>query len=164
MRRSFLIIVVLVAGLWVGWRWLFPSDETQIEAALGRIARGVSAGAQEGELGRLARAAALRNDFAPDVTVDAGPPFQRLVGRDAIIGAAARAGGTHRLALSFVDVSITVAADRQSAIAVVTAEARFDDGGGPGIEARELEIGFTRLDSSWVISTVTLVQPLQRLR
>ena len=164
MIRNLVIAVAVAAGLWFGWHWLFPSDEAQIVAVLERIADGVSGGADEGDMARLARAASLRNEFAPDVTVDAGPPFQRIKGREAIIGAAARTRGSVRdLAITFPDVAIAVAPDRQSATAVVTAEARFDEGGGRGIDARELELAFTRHEGNWVISAVTLVAPLQRL-
>ena len=164
MIRNLIIVVAVAASLWFGWQWLFPSDEARIVSVLERIADGVSSGADEGNMGRLARAASLRNEFAPDVTVDAGPPFQRIRGRDAIVGVAARTSDTVRnLEITFPDVAITVAPDRQSATAVVTAEARFDEGGGPGIDARELELEFTRMDDDWVISAVTLVQALQRL-
>ena len=164
MKRHIVLVAVLCAGLWLGWTWLFPSDEAQIAALLERIADGVSSGASEGDVGRLARAASLRDEFAPDVLVDAGPPFQRLQGREAIIGAAARASGRVRnLDVSFPDVSIVVAPDRQSASAVVTAEARFDDESGRVLDARELDIGFLRPDGTWMISAVTVVRPLQPL-
>ena len=164
MTRVLFLAAVMAAGLWFGWRWMFPNDEAQIVAVLERIADGVSGGAAEGEVGRLARAASLRNEFAPDVTVEAGPPFQRLKGREAIIGAAARTSGSVRnLEVRFPDVDITIAPDRQSATALVTAEARFDEGGGRAVDARELEIGFARLDGAWVIASITLIQPLQRL-
>ena len=165
MIKHLVIVAAVASGLWFAWQWLFPSDEAQIVALLERIADGVSRGAEDGELGRLARAASLGNEFAPDVTVDAGPPFQRIKGRDAIIGAAVRTSGSMRnLEIRFPDVSVAIAPDRQSATAVVTAEARFDEGGGRSLDARELELEFTRQEGEWVISAVTIVQPLQRLR
>jgi len=164
LSRHLALAVAAAAGLWFGWQWFFPSDEAQIVAVLERIADGVSSGAEEGDIGRLARAASLRDAFAPDVTVDAGPPFQRITGREAIIGAAARTTGSVRnLAITFPDVALTVASDRQSATAVVTAEARFDEGGRRGLDARELELAFTRDEGHWVVSAVTLVRPLNRL-
>jgi hypothetical protein len=60
-------------------------------------------------------------------------------------------------------VAIAIAPDRQSATAVVTAEARFDDGGTRSMDARELELAFTRQEGTWVISAVTVVRPLERL-
>jgi hypothetical protein len=162
--RTLAIAIAAGAGLWCGWQWLFPSDEAQIVAVLERVADAVSSGDADGDLGRLARAAALGNEFAPDVTVDAGPPFHRIRGREAIIGAAARTrGNVRRLEIAFPDVTIAVAPDMHTATAVVTAEVRFDAGEGRGIDARELELEFTRHEGNWVISAITLVQPLQRL-
>jgi hypothetical protein len=165
-KRAVLVVVVLI-GLWAGWRWLFPGDEAQIRAVLERIAEGVGGGGEGGGgVEALARAASLRNEFAPDVIVNAGPPFQRINGREAIIGAAARLNSaTRNLELRFPDATVDVAADRQTATAVVTAEARFDQpGGGRGLDARELEVTFRRLDDRWVISAVTLIEPLKRLQ
>ena len=164
MSKRLVLAVAAAAGLWFGWQWAFPNDEAQIAAVLERIADGVSGGADEGSMARLARASSLRNEFAPDVIVDAGPPFQRITGRDAIIAVVARTRGSVRnLAITFPDMAIAVASDRQSATAVVTAEARFDEPGGQGIDARELELAFTRHEGQWVISAVTLVRPLDRL-
>jgi hypothetical protein len=162
--RSLVITAIAAVAMFLGWHWLFPSDEAQIVAVLERVAESVSSGADDNDVGRLARAASLGREVAPDVTVDAGPPFGRLAGREAVIGAAARTGGRVRnLQITFPDVSIAVASDRQSATAVVIAEARFDDGGARSLDARELELGFTRRDGQWVISAITLVEGLQRL-
>lgn len=164
MIKHVALVFAAAAGLWVGWQWLFPSDEAQIAAVLERIADGVSGGAEQGSVGRLARAAALANEFAADVTVDAGPPFERITGREAIVAVVARRAGTARnLTVTFPDVAIAIAPDRQSATAVVTAEARFDDGGTRSMDARELELAFTRQESTWVISAVAVVRPLERL-
>jgi hypothetical protein len=164
LSKRLVLAIAAAAGLWFGWQWAFPNDEAQIAAVLERIADSVSGGADEGSVARLARASSLRNEFAPDVIVDAGPPFQRLTGRDAIIAVVARTRGSVRnLAITFPDVAIAVASDRQSATAVVTAEARFDEPGGPGVDARELELAFRRHEGQWVISAVNLVRPLDRL-
>jgi len=156
--------VAALAGAAVyGWRVWFPNDEAQIHAVLERIADGIS-GDGEGDARRLARAASLLEEFDPDVTVDAGPPFDTLRGRDVILGAAAKMNGSVRnLDLSFDDVVIQVDAVRSQATANLTAEARFDDGGGAAVDARELDVSFTRIDGAWVVSAVTLVRPLRRL-
>jgi ketosteroid isomerase-like protein len=160
--------IVAVAGVaalaWFGWGWLFPSDEAEINAVLERIADGVSGSAAAGGVEALARVASLRDEFAVDVVVDAGPPFQSMKGREAIIAAAARANQTRRhLDVQFEDVAVTVATDRTSATATATAEAHFDEAGGRSVDARELEIVFTRPDGHWVISAVKLLEPLERL-
>jgi hypothetical protein len=161
--KNFVIVGAVAAGLWFGWQWLFPSDEAQIVALLERVAGAVSSGAGEGDVGRLARAASLRDELAPDVTVNA-PEFQWTKGREALIAAAAgMTGRVSHLTITFPEVAITITPNRQSAAALVTARAQFDQGGGREIDARELELEFTRHEGNWVISAVTLVQPLQRL-
>jgi hypothetical protein len=161
--RAVLGVLLISAVLWAGWQWWVPDDERRIRQTLDRIADAV--GGNGGGIEALAQVAALQEEFDPDVVVDAGPPFQRLVGRQSIIGAAARVRTTARnLEISFPDIAVTVADDRQSATALVTAEARFDEGGGRSIDARELELGFKRLDDRWVVSSVALVEPLKRLQ
>lgn len=162
------IIVAIAAGAWFGWAWLFPSDERQIRAVLERIAEGVSAmdDEQGSGLDAMARLAALQDEFAPTATIDAAPPFDRVNGRQALIAAALRVrGATGQLEIEFADVTIDVAADRQTATAAVTAEAQFDaPDGGRTLDARELAMTFTRLDDRWVIATVVLMETLGRPR
>lgn len=165
MTRRIVLVVAVVAVMWFGWRWLWPDDEAQIRAMLGRIADGLGGESAASAIGAVARVAALQQEFHPDATVDAGPPFQRLVGRPAIISAAGRARASiHNLEIRFPDVDVTIAANGDTATAVVTVEAYFNQAGEPrSIEARELEMAFARTDDRWVISQVTLLQPLERL-
>ena len=155
--------VVVVVALWFGWRHFFPNDEAQIRAVLEHIAEAVGGGAQEGEVARLARAASVRASLDPQIVVDAGPPFSRITGRDALVASVARLNSTVRdLDVQFDDVQVTVAPDRLTARASLTAEARFrDDGGGEAFEARELDVMFRKLEEEWVVSEVALVRALQ---
>jgi ketosteroid isomerase-like protein len=161
-RGRIVIAGLAVIALWFAWQWFFPNDEAQIRAALERIAENVGSAASEGDVGRIARAAALRNELDPHIVVDAGPPFSRMTGRDTVIGTAARLNMTLRdLEIRFSDVEVTVDPDRNAATVVTTAEARYSDGQNqPGLEARELELVCRRLDGRWVISEVALVRTL----
>lgn len=165
--RLVVLLAVVGAAGWYGWRWMFPDDEAEIRAVLDRIEEGVSAGggAGGGDLGgnvnRLARAASLRNELAPDVTVEAGPPFQRLEGREAIVGTAASVSGSTRdLQVRFEDVEIAVEPGGQRAEVTLTAQARTKDPDGGGFDARELHVIFRRLDGRWVVANVTLIRAL----
>jgi hypothetical protein len=161
--RNLVVLVALVGGTWGLWQWWFPSDEAVIRGVLDRIADGVSGGSGESEVGRLARAAALRNDLHPEIHVDAGAPLTRVKGRDAVIGMAARLNGAIRnLDVSFDDVDVSVSPDGETATASMSAVARFDEGtGGRGLEARELNMLFNRLDGRWVLTEVAMIRPLQ---
>jgi hypothetical protein len=162
-KRVVLAAVALMA-LWFGWRWVFPNDEAQIRAVLDRIADAVGSGAaKEGEVGRIARAASIRKELDPQIAVDAGPPFMRLIGRDTLIGTVARVNSSVRdLEVQFEDVQVSVAPDRETAKVYLTAEAYFrDQRGGRGLEARELDVTFRRLEGNWVVSDVALVRTLE---
>lgn len=160
-------IVLLVSGVYFGTRWLFPDDEALIRGVLEQIASGIenaAAPGSAGALGAVARATELQEEFAPDVIVEAGPPFERLRGRSSVIAAAARVSlGVPDIDVSFPDIAIVVAEDRQTATALVTAEATFTEGGRRVLDARELDVTFARLEGRWVVSAVTLMQPLERL-
>jgi hypothetical protein len=152
---------------WLAWGWLVPSDEARIRAVLDRVAEAIGSDAGDGDLARLGRVAGLRQEFHPDLFVDAGPPFHELRGREAVVAAAARTGGMLReLEISFVDVEIAVGDDRQHASASLVAEARFREGEGAGraYEARELDVQFVRHEDRWVVSEVVLVGGLKPLR
>jgi hypothetical protein len=95
MVRRIVPIVVAAPALWFGYRWLFPGDEAQIRGVLARIADAVSSGeGQDGQVSRLARVAGVRNHLDPQISVDAGAPFNRMTGRDTIIGTIARVYST----------------------------------------------------------------------
>lgn len=165
MRGVIRLVVVLAAvgaAGWYGWRWVFPDDTAAIRAVLDRIEDGVGAGRGDGgNVNRLARAASLRNEFAADVTVEAGPPFQRLTGREEIIGAAASVSASTRgLQVRFEDVEVAIEPGRQRAEVTLTAEVRTTGAEG-GFDARELHVVFTRLDGRWVVAHVTLIRALQ---
>jgi ketosteroid isomerase-like protein len=158
-QRALATLVVLLA-LWFGWRYFFPDDEAQIRGVLDRVADAVTS--DEGEVARIARAASMRNELDPQVAVDAGPPFSTIAGREALVAAVARLNSTVRdLDVQLEDVQVTVAPDRATARVSLTAEAHFrDEGGGPALEARELDVMFRRRDGDWVVSEVALVRAL----
>lgn len=151
---------------WFAWGWLFPSDEAQIRATLGRVAAAVGSDAGDGDLARLGRVAGLRQEFHPDLFVDAGPPFRELRGREAVVAAAARTGGMLReLEVSFVDVVVAVDGAGLQAYVSLVAEARFREGeaAGRAYEARELDVVMVRHEDRWVIREVVLVGGLAPL-
>lgn len=159
--------VLIVIGAWWVWGWLFPSDEALIHRTLDRIAASVGNEDGDGNLARLGRVATLREEFHPELFVDAGPPFRELRGREAVIGAVARTGTLLQdLEVSFTDVVIAVEPSRQAASVTLVAEARFRAGeaGGPAYEARELDVRFVRHEGRWVVSEVLLVGGLAPLR
>jgi len=161
-----LAVALAVFAGWLAWGWLFPSDEAQIRATLDRVAAAVGSDAGDGDLARLGRVAGLRQEFHPDLCVDAGPPFRELRGREAVVAAAARTGGVLReLEISFEDVVVAVDGEGLQARVSLVAEARFREGeaAGRAYEARELDIVMVRHEDRWVIREVVLVGALEPL-
>ena len=164
MIRRVVVIAFALAALWFGWRWLFPSDEVQIHRVLDRIAKAAGSGEEgEGGVARIARFASIRSALDPEITVDAGPPFQPTSGRDVLIGMVARLKTTMKdLDVRFADVQISVDPNRSSAKVYTTAEALFRDASGDrGVEARELDLTFRRLEGDWVVSGIAAVRTLR---
>ena len=138
------------------------SDERAIKNQMSAIAESLSVPENDGELGRIARIAALRNVLAPDIAVSTGtssrpgaevPP--ELVGRDAVLALVGRwvppAGG---VTIEFVDMQVTLDASRATAQVYCTARMSSGPDERRVVDARELTIGVSRIDGSWLIASV----------
>ena len=160
------ILFALGAIAYFGYRWYVASDdERRIRAALDDLAVTVGESGEDG-LAQMTRAARLGRFFTPDVVVDLGPPYMPVQGRDTIMAMAAKAqvpGGG--LDVRFVDVSIDVAPSGEAAVARLTATVRSRDGTvGSGLDAKELEMAWRKLDGEWLIERVTGIETLERPR
>ena len=145
-------------------------EEGAIRKRIETIAETLSVPANEGELGRVARIAALRNVFATDVVVSTGgsgrPGAQipaEIVGRDAMLGLVGRwappSGGVE---VEFVDVQVTLDAGGTTAQVYGTAKATSGTDERPVVDARELTVGFAKIDGDWVITSVRPEETLSR--
>ena len=163
--RVVIFAIVLTAAIGCG-----DSDERAIRNQMSAIAESLSVPENDGELARIARLAALRNVLAPDIAVFTGassrpgaevPP--ELVGRDAVLALAGRwvppAGG---VTIEFVDLQVTLDANRATAQVYCTARISSGPDERPVVDARELTIGFSRIDGSWLISSVRPEETLVR--
>jgi ketosteroid isomerase-like protein len=102
------VALLAVIGGWLAWKTLFPSEEQRIRARLDQIVDTVNAPSSD-DLGKLADAARLASFFTDDVTIDPGPPYPTMRGRDAVVAAAAAAGrAAGGFELSFADVQVAV--------------------------------------------------------
>ena len=138
------------------------SDERAIRDQMAVIAKALTVPAAEAQFGGLARMASLRNALAENIQVTTGfaarpgaqvPP--EIVGRDAVLGLAARwappAGG---VTVEFVDVQVTLDAGGAAAQVYCTAQATSGPSEKPVVDARELRVGFSKTDGSWLVSSV----------
>jgi hypothetical protein len=126
--------------------------------------------ANDGDLGRLARIASLRNALAPDVQVSSGvsprPGAQipsEISGRDAVLALVGRwtppPGG---VTVEFVDLQVTLDASRANAQVYCTAKLTSGTAEQPLVDARELTIGVARIDGDWLITSIRPEETLSR--
>ncbi len=160
--RVLLLGIVLGLGLWA-WRTWFPGPERAIRKKLTELAQAASVQGNEGELARVVNANKLVSYFAPEleITVDVpGHSIQTFRSRDELMKAALAArSAVGGLRVSFIDVSVEVAADRKSAMAHLTA--RVDLPGESVPQVQELKVGFQRVEGQWLIGLVETVRTLR---
>lgn len=145
-------------------------DERAIKNQMSAIAQALTVPASEGELGRITRIASLRAALAENIQLSTGasvrpgaqiPP--ELVGRDAVLGLAARwsppAAGVN---VEFVDVQVTLDDGGSTAQVYCTAQATSGPPEQPIVDARELTVGFTKVDGEWLVSSVRPEDTLTR--
>jgi ribosomal protein S9 len=162
-RAAVLAIGVIVSGCGGG-------DEGAIKNQMSAIAQALSVPASEGELGRIARIASLRNALAENIQVSTGasvrpgaqiPP--EVVGRDAVLGLAARWSPPRAgVSVEFVDVQVTVDDGGATAQVYCTAQATSGPPEQPIVDARELTVGFAKIDGEWLVSSVRPEDTLTR--
>jgi hypothetical protein len=159
--RMVLLAVLAALGFWLA-RWLFPSPEQVIRQRLTELARTASFNSNQGALTKLADAQALTTFFATnaEVTVDVpGQSRRTFSGRDELLEAATGARAVvSGLTVRFFDITVTVAPDKESAEAILTATGEV-----PGEKNRIVQVlkfVFKKLGREWMILRVETVKSL----
>ena len=159
--RVILLAALIALGIWL-WFVLFPGPEKIIRQRLTKLARIASFSSAEGNLARLAAAQNLAGFFATNVEVDINVPGRiqhTFTGRDEIQQAALGVRSTlSGLKVTFPDINITVAPDKQSAVADLTVEAVV--AGERDSIVQEMKFTFRKTDDGWLISHVETVRTL----
>ena len=154
------IVLLAALGIWL-WTVLFPRPEKVIRRRLTVLARTVSTSANESDLARLAAARGVAGFFAANVELNVDLPElgQRTMDREEITQLAlmgrSRAGGVQ---VKFPDINITVAPDKQSAVADLTVEANVS--GEHDSIVREMKFTLRKTDGQWLITRVETVRTL----
>ena len=147
---SLLVALVLVAGTYFSLRPWLSDDERAIRMRLRELAETATLVQAEQSVARFGLAVSIGRFFTPDVTIDLGAPFQTIHGRDVVAVLVAAAPVPPRgMRVEFVDVQVWIGADRQSAVGYLTATGAVSDPTGENfMDARELEMGFRKMDGS----------------
>jgi len=159
--RIVLLAALAVQGVWL-WTVLFPSPEKVIRKHLTQLARTVSSSPNERDLARLAAARGVAGFFAANVELSVDLPElghrdsmdREEISQLALMGRS-RAGG---LSDKFPDIIITVAPDKQSAMADLTVEAKVS--GERDSIVREMKFTLRKTDGQWLITRIETVRTL----
>jgi hypothetical protein len=161
--RIILALLVVAGAYWL-WGVLFPNPEQVVRKRLSEAAQAASFAPGQGYISKLAGAQRFADFFATnaEASIDAGGQEQHhLSGREEIFQAALSArAALNNLTVSFPNVSIEVAPDKETATADLTAEAKTSGASDMFIE--EMKFTFRRFGRDWLITRVETVQTLQR--
>ena len=160
--RLILVAALLALGAWL-WTALFSGPEKIIRKRLAEVARAASFGPNEGSLARFANVAKLTGYFSADIEVKIealGERQRAFSGRDEITQAAlAVRSAVSALKVEFLDVTVTMAPDRQSANADLTARAAVP--GQKDFEVQEMNFALKKIDGEWLITRAETVKTLR---
>ena len=149
LRLIFLLLLVAV-GLWL-WSVIFPGPEQAIRQHLAKTARAVSFKPNEGPMDRLSNIAGFAKCFSPDAEVKFESPgggSQSLSGRDDFTA----------LQVDFLDASLAIAPDRETATVDVTVRATIP--GDRDFFVQEMKLYLKRFGRSWLIIRAETVRTL----
>jgi hypothetical protein len=154
-----ILLAVMVAG--VAYRY-WPSDERSIRRHLSNLAEALSFPLAESTEERITRVAVLREYFDPDVRVKLDDR-DLTSSRDEIIELLSRfqppPGGVN---VEFVDISVRVAEDHETATVTLTAKmSSTNDKGVSTLEERLADVSMKNADGDWVIASAVL-RPVER--
>lgn len=155
------LVVALIALASGMWGLLFPSPEKVIRQRLAEVARDVSFGPDENPLALANRAGNLLALFSTNVEVNIDVPEHRQTfeGRDELMQAAAGAhASTSRLKVEFLDMTVTVAPDKQSATA--SAVVKVETAGNKDNVMQPLKFSLQKSGRDWLVTRVDTLRTL----
>jgi hypothetical protein len=158
--RIILVGLLIALGFW-GWRVFFPNPEKVIRKRLGELAKAASFLPNEGDVAKVWNASLLADFFTPDVqvTVELYGIQHAASGRDELIrlavGARSRASS---LTIEFPDIKVTVAPDGNTAVVNLTAKGKVS--GERDFYLQELRLRMTKIKRNWLINQVESVKTL----
>ena len=156
--RVVLLAIVVAAGVWL-WTVLFPGPEKIIRRRLAEIARLASFNANENPLTALGSARKLAGFCSPDLQVKLAAPVNtehtfenREEIAQSVLAARSAFGGT--LKVEFVDVLLTVAPDKLSAEADLTARTQSSN----DLNVQEIKFTLRKVDGQWLVTRVETIR------
>jgi hypothetical protein len=160
--RLFFGAAAVALGVWL-WTIFFPAPEKIIRHRLQKLAEDVSFTGDQGNFSRIAGGESVSGFFSTNVEINITVPGHEQVTfasraeiTQAALGARER---LKSLSVKFPDVNVTLAPDKKSAVADVTAEAAIS--GERDAIVQELKISFQKTADGWLITQLETVRPLR---
>ncbi len=159
--RLALLAAVAVSGFWL-WTVIFPSPEKVVRQIIASVATTATVRAGDSNITRAAKATNLTVFFADDAQVIlevAGQASHTLSGRDEIRETAL--GGFASLTslkVQFLDVTVRIGADKQTA--EVSCTARVSAGDNKDFGVQEMHFQMKKTDGTWRITRAETVKTL----
>ena len=155
------IITLIGLGVW-GWFYFFPGPEKVIRSRLNSLAKTVSFKSEDGIIPRGYKAEKAVGFFSPDIDTQfelRGWENFHVTTREELsqlllIGARQ----LRSLKVEFLDINVTLGADRQTAKANLTA--KWSIGGSRDFDVQELNFLLKKVDRTWLIYRVETVKTL----
>jgi hypothetical protein len=159
--RFILLAAVLALGWWL-WTYFFPAPEKIIRQRLTRLAETCTFAAKDSVFVRATKAQRAVNFFSADaeLIIDiSGAGGRHSSGRDEITEAAHTGFAVFKsLAVKFLNITVKLAADQQTAEVSCTAEVRFEDSKDFGVQ--EMRFQFKNVSGNWLITRAETVKTL----
>lgn len=160
-QRIIMLAVLGALGFWL-WTVFFPNEEKLIRKHLANTAHAASFSGSQSPLAQLGSLAEFSTFFSPDVELDFEVPRQghfTLQGRGEIMAAARRVRErASALQVDFLDVTVRLGNDRESATAVLTARAQVP--GERDFSVQEMKFSLKKIKRRWLIHRVETVKTL----
>ena len=155
------LAVVAGLGCWF-WTLAFPAPEKVVLRKISGLASTATFSASDSNFTRAAKVANLIGFFAVDAQISFDAPGQgprSLSGRDEIRDAS-RAGftGLTALTVQFLDVNVSLGADRQTAD--VSCTARVNAGNSKDYGLQEMHFQLKKIAGDWLITRAETVKTL----
>jgi hypothetical protein len=157
-----LLLLALAVGGFFAYQWLYPSPEKVIRKRLTELAEIVSFSGNETPVSRMLNVERLRSYLTHEVQVNVDVPGQgntSIRGRDEVLSTALAVRGTvGSLKVDFMDATISVGPERQSATANLTVRAQT--GIDKGTHVEEVKVDWRKVESKWLIERAETVKVL----
>jgi hypothetical protein len=159
--RIVMLAILVAIGIW-GWGILFPNAERAIRARLAEVAQAASFSAKESPAAQAMNSQRLTTFCTDDIEIVVelpGAGRHQVSGHDELfagaMGARTLVAG---LNVEFKDVTVTVAPDKQSAIAILTGKGNVP--GEKDLLVQEMKFKLKKVGRGWYIQRIETVKSL----